>query len=268
VNQPDLLTIILLGIVEGLTEYLPVSSTGHLILAGELLGFSGEAGATFDIAIQSGAILAVLVAYWGRFMGVARGLLVREPTAFAFIRNVFLGFLPAAIMGVLFIKAVEAMLESPTTVAVSLIVGGIAILWIEKRMGEAKVFGVEALTTRNSLLIGLGQCVAMIPGVSRSGATIMAALMLGVDRKTAAEFSFFLAVPTISGATVLMLWKNRDSLDASNLSAIGIGFAVSFVVALAVVKGFVALVSRFGFAPFAWYRIIAGSAALVWLALR
>ena len=264
-NQPDLLTIILLGIVEGLTEYLPVSSTGHLILAGELLGFSGEAGATFDIAIQSGA---VLVAYWGRFMCVAKGLLVREPTAFAFLRNVFLGFLPAAIMGVLFIKAVEAMLESPTTVAVSLIVGGFAILWIEKRMGEAKVFGVEALTTRNSILIGLGQCVAMIPGVSRSGATIMAALMLGVDRKTAAEFSFFLAVPTISGATVLMLWKNRDSLDASNLSAIGIGFAVSFVVALAVVKGFVALVSRFGFAPFAWYRIIAGSAALVWLAMR
>ena len=267
-NQPDLLTVILLGIVEGLTEYLPVSSTGHLILAGELLGFSGEAGATFDIAIQSGAILAVLVAYWGRFMGVARGLLVREASAFAFIRNVFLGFLPAAIMGVLFIKAVEAMLKSPTTVAVSLIVGGFARLWIERRMGEARVFGVEALTTRSSLLIGLGQCVAMIPGVSRSGATIMAALMLGVDRKTAAEFSFFLAVPTISGATVLMLWKNRDTLDASNLSAIGIGFAVSFVVALAVVKGFVALVSRFGFAPFAWYRIAAGSAALVWLALR
>ena len=267
-NQPDLLTVILLGIVEGLTEYLPVSSTGHLILAGELLGFSGEAGATFDIAIQSGAILAVLVAYWGRFIGVARGLLVREASAFAFIRNVFLGFLPAAIMGVLFIKAVEAMLKSPTTVAVSLIVGGFVILWIEKRMGEARVFGVEALTTRSSLLIGLGQCVAMIPGVSRSGATIMAALMLGVDRKTAAEFSFFLAVPTISGATLLMLWKNRDTLDASNLSAIGIGFAVSFVVALAVVKGFVALVSRFGFAPFAWYRIAAGSAALVWLALR
>lgn len=267
-NQPDLLTIILLGIVEGLTEYLPVSSTGHLILAGELLGFSGEAGATFDIAIQSGAILAVLVAYWGRFMDVGRGLLVREPTAYLFLRNVFLGFLPAAIMGVLFIKAVEALLESPMTVAVSLIVGGVAILWIERRMGEAHVHGVEALTTRNSLLIGLGQCVAMIPGVSRSGATIMAALMLGVDRKTAAEFSFFLAVPTISGATVLMLWKNRDSLDASNLSAIGIGFAVSFVVALVVVKGFVALVSRFGFAPFAWYRIIAGSAALTWLVLR
>ena len=251
-----------------MTEYLPVSSTGHLILAGELLGFSGEAGATFDIAIQSGAILAVLVAYWGRFMGVARGLLVRDAGAFAFVRNVFLGFLPAAILGVLFIKAVEAMLESPVIVAVSLIVGGFAILWIERRMGAATVSGVEALSTPTSIKIGLGQCLAMIPGVSRSGATIMAALWLGVDRKTAAEFSFFLAVPTISGATVLMLWKNRDSLDASNLTAIGIGFAVSFVVALAVVKGFVALVSRFGFAPFAWYRIAVGSAALVWLALR
>ncbi len=267
-NQPDLITIILLGIVEGLTEYLPVSSTGHLILAGELLGFSGEAGATFDIAIQSGAILAVLVAYWGRFAGVVQGLIRREAGAFAFVRNVALGFLPAAVMGVLFIKAVEALLESPTTVAVSLILGGIAILWIERRMGAASIAGVEALSTRQSLTIGLGQCIAMIPGVSRSGATIMAALMLKVDRKTAAEFSFFLGVPTISGATALMLWKNRDSLDASNLSAIGIGFAVSFVVALVVVKGFVALVSRFGFAPFAWYRIIAGSAALLWLWAR
>jgi undecaprenyl-diphosphatase len=267
-TTPDLLTVILLGIVEGLTEYLPVSSTGHLILAGELLGFSGDAGTTFDIAIQSGAILAVLVAYWGRFMAVGRGLLVREPSALAFLRNVVLGFLPAAVMGVLFIKAVEALLESPTTVAVSLIVGGFAILWIERRMGEARVSGVESLSSATAVKIGLGQCVAMIPGVSRSGATIMAALMLGVDRKTAAEFSFFLAVPTISGATVLMLWRNRDALDASNLSAIGIGFAVSFVVALAVVKGFVALVGRFGFAPFAWYRIIVGSAALLWLLVR
>lgn len=267
-TTPDLLTVILLGIIEGLTEYLPVSSTGHLILAGELLGFSGEAGATFDIAIQSGAILAVLVAYWQRFVAVGRGLLVREASAIAFTRNVLLGFLPAAIMGVLFIKAVEALLESPATVAVSLIVGGVLILWIERRMGEATISGVEALSSAAAVKIGLGQCIAMIPGVSRSGATIMAALMLGVDRKTAAEFSFFLAVPTISGATVLMLWRNRDALDMSNLSAIGIGFAVSFVVALAVVKGFVALIGRYGFAPFAWYRIVAGGAALVWLWLR
>jgi undecaprenyl-diphosphatase len=268
VSQPDLATVVLLGIVEGLTEYLPVSSTGHLILAGELLGFHDSAGATFDIAIQSGAILAVLVAYWGRFMGVARGLVSRDAGAIAFLRNVVLGFLPAAIMGLLFIKAVEALLESPTTVAVSLIVGGIAILWIERQQRRVTVSSVEALGAGTAVKIGLGQCLAMIPGVSRSGATIMAALWLGVDRKTAAEFSFFLAVPTISGATVLMLWKNRDALDASNLSAIGIGFAISFVVALAVVKGFVALVSRFGFAPFAWYRIAAGSAALVWLAMR
>jgi undecaprenyl-diphosphatase len=268
VNQPDLLTIILLGLVEGLTEYLPVSSTGHLILAGELLGFSGQAGATFEIAIQSGAILAVLVAYWQRFAGVARGLVSGDAAARAFLRNVALGFLPAAVMGVLFIKAVEALLEQPEIVAVSLIVGGIVILWMERRMQAAHVAGVEQLPTGTALKIGLGQCLAMVPGVSRSGATIMAALWLGVDRRTAAEYSFFLGVPTIAGATALMLWKNRDALDASNLAAIGIGFAVSFVVALAVVKGFVALVSRFGFAPFAWYRIVAGTGALVWLMAR
>ncbi len=265
---PDTLTIILLGVVEGLTEYLPVSSTGHLILAGELLGFKGEASATFDIAIQSGAILAVIVAYWQRFMGVAAGLVRRDAGALAFIRNVLLGFLPAAILGVLFIKAVEALLESPMTVAVALILGGIAILWIERTHRVASIDSVEGMPALSALKVGLGQCLAMIPGVSRSGATIMAALWLGVDRKTAAEFSFFLGVPTITGATVLMLWKNRDTLDLSNLNAIGIGFAVSFVVALAVVKGFVAIVSRFGFAPFAWYRIIAGSAALAWLLLR
>lgn len=267
-NQPDLATIILLGLVEGLTEYLPVSSTGHLILAGELLGFSGQAGATFEIAIQSGAILAVLVAYWQRFAGVARGLWAGDGQARAFLRNVALGFLPAAVTGVLFIKAVEALLQQPEVVAVSLIIGGIVILWVERRMRLATVAGVEQLPAATALMIGLGQCLAMVPGVSRSGATIMAALWLGVDRRTAAEFSFFLGVPTIAGATALMLWKNRDSLDASNLSAIGIGFAVSFVVALAVVKGFVALVSRYGFAPFAWYRIVAGSAALLWLIAR
>ncbi|WP_310496383.1 undecaprenyl-diphosphate phosphatase [Sandarakinorhabdus sp.] len=266
--EHDLLTIILLGIVEGLTEYLPVSSTGHLILAGELLGFKGEASATFEIAIQSGAILAVVVAYWRRFLDVAKGLLARSSSAFAFVRNIVLGFVPAGIAGVLFIKAFEAMLLSPMTVAVALIIGGFAILWIERTAREATVHSVEALPARSALLVGLGQCVAMIPGVSRSGATIMSALLLGIDRKTAAEFSFFLAVPTISGATVLMLWKNRDTLDLSNASDIGIGFVVSFVVALAVVKGFVALVGRYGFAPFAWYRIIVGSAAMIWLLMR
>ena len=264
----SLLTVILLGIVEGLTEFLPVSSTGHLILAGELLGFEGDGNATFEIAIQSGAILAVVVAYWRRFFNVGIGLFRRDAGAFAFIRNVVLGFVPAGIAGFLFIKAFEAMLLSPMTVAVALIVGGVAILWIEKNASAPVIDTVETMPARAALLVGVGQCIAMIPGVSRSGATIMTALLLKIDRKTAAEFSFFLAVPTIAGATVLLLWKNRDSLDASQMSAIGIGFAVSFIVALAVVKGFVAIVSRFGFSPFAWYRIIVGSVAVVWLLAR
>ena len=264
----SLLDIIILGIVEGLTEFLPVSSTGHLILAGELLGFHGEENATFDIAIQSGAILAVVVAYFRRFWDVGAGLFRADQGAVAFLRNIVLGFVPAGIAGVLFIKAFEAMLLSPMTVAIALILGGIAILWIEKHAAQPIIHSVETMPARSALLVGVGQCIAMIPGVSRSGATIMAAMLLKIDRKTAAEFSFFLAVPTIGGATVLLLWKNRASLDTSQLSDIGIGFAVSFVVALAVVKGFVAIVSRFGFAPFAWYRIIVGSIALVWLLAR
>lgn len=264
----DLLTIVILGIVEGLTEFLPVSSTGHLILAGELLGFTGSDNATFEIAIQSGAILAVVVAYWRRFRDVVIGLFGRAPSAFAFVRNIVLGFVPAGIAGVLFIKAFEAMLLSPMTVAIALIVGGFAILWIERHAALPLTNTVETMSSRQALLVGIGQCVAMVPGVSRSGATIMAAMLLRIDRQTAAEFSFFLAVPTIGGATVLLLWKNRDNLAWSDLNAIAIGFAVSFVVALAVVKGFVAIVGRFGFAPFAWYRIIVGSAALVWLLAR
>ncbi len=264
----SLITIILLGIVEGLTEFLPVSSTGHLILAGELLGFRDSTNATFEIAIQSGAILAVVVAYFRRFTGVIAGLFGGDGGAIAFTRNIILGFVPAGIAGLLFLKAFEAMLLSPLTVAVALIVGGIAILYIERTVKEPLVHSVEGTPARSALLVGVGQCLAMVPGVSRSGATIMAALLLRIDRKTAAEFSFFLAVPTIAGATVLLLWKNRDSLDTGQLGAIGIGFLVSFVVALAVVRGFVALVSRFGFAPFAWYRIIVGSIALVWLLAR
>ena len=266
--QQSLFDVILLGIVEGLTEFLPVSSTGHLILAGELLGFTGDGNATFEIAIQSGAILAVVVAYWRRFLDVAIGLFGRQPGAFAFIRNIVLGFVPAGIAGVLFIKAFEAMLLSPMTVAVALIIGGFAILWIERTAKPPVIDSVETMPTRSSLLVGIGQCVAMIPGVSRSGATIMAAMLLRIDRKTAAEFSFVLAVPTIGGATTLLLWKNRHSLDVSQWHDIAVGFAVSFIVALVVVKGFVAIVSRFGFAPFAWYRIAAGSLMLAILALH
>ena len=264
----DLLTIILLGIIEGLTEFLPVSSTGHLILAGELLGFTGEGSAAFKIAIQLGAILAVLVAYRQRFWTVGKGLLRADPPAIAFTRNIVIGFLPAMIIGAVAYKGIRALLESPTTVAVALIVGGVAILLIERMVKTVKVESVEAMPLRTAIAVGVMQCVAMIPGVSRSGATIMGALLMGVERKTAAEFSFFLAVPTMMGATAYSLWKDRAILTFDDMNAIAIGLGVAFVVALVVVKAFVAIVGRFGFAPFAWYRIVVGVGALLWLSLR
>lgn len=264
----DLATIIILGIIEGLTEFLPVSSTGHLILAAELLGFTGEGSAAFKISIQLGAILAVLVAYRQRFWDVGMGLLRQDRDSFLFTRNILIGFLPAMLIGAVAYEGIRALLQSPTTVAVALVLGGIAILVIERMVKVVKVESVEAMPLRTAIAIGAIQCIAMIPGVSRSGATIMGALLMGVERKTAAEFSFFLAVPTMLGATVYSLWKDRDILVLDDLTAIGIGLAVAFVVALAVVKAFVAIVGRFGFAPFAWYRIIVGLVALIWLGAR
>jgi undecaprenyl-diphosphatase len=264
----DLLTVILLGIVEGLTEFIPVSSTGHLILAGELLGFKSAQSATFDIVIQLGAILAVVVLYWRRFTGVAAGLVRREPDALAFARNVALGCLPALIVGAVAYRYIKAMLESPVTVAVALIVGGVAILVIERLVKPAPEGAVETMGWRTALGVGVVQCLSMIPGMSRSGATIMGALSLGVDRKTAAEFSFFLAIPLMMAASAKELWETRSAMGSIDWTPIGIGFAVSFVVALAVIKAFIGIVGRYGFAPFAWYRIAAGTAALVWLLNR
>jgi undecaprenyl-diphosphatase len=278
--DPTLLTIILLGIVEGLTEFIPVSSTGHLILAGELLGFNSETSGTFDIVIQLGAILAVIVLYWRRFWDVLVGLLGWSAGPVAFTRNVLLGFLPSMAIGAIAYGAIRRMLESPEIVAVALIAGGVAILVIERLTQRREVLinpdgaagaaidSVEAMGWRTALGIGLIQCLSMIPGVSRSGATIMGALALGVERRTAAEFSFFVAVPTMIGASAFALYKSGGSLAAENLGAIAIGFLVSFLVALLVIKAFVAIVSRHGFAPFAWYRIVAGGVALVWLLAR
>lgn len=261
----DLWTAIILGIVEGLTEFIPVSSTGHLILAGELLGFRGSSSATFDIVIQLGAILAVVVLYRQRFAHVVAGLARREPAAIAFTRNIFLGFVPALIVGAVAYKAVKAMLESPMTVAVALIVGGIAILLLERFLKPAAQTAVERLGWRTALGVGAIQCLSMVPGVSRSGATIMGALSLGVDRKTAAEYSFFLAIPVMVAASAKELWEARHSLGGVDWTSIGVGFGVSFVVALAVVRAFIGVVGRFGFAPFAWYRIVVGGVALIWL---
>ncbi len=260
-----ILLAVLLGIIEGLTEFLPVSSTGHLILASALLGFTGEGTVAFKIAIQLGAILAVIVAYWKRFWNVGVGLLHRDPDAISFTRNILVGFFPAMLIGAFASKGIRQLLQSQMTVAIMLIVGGIAILLIERMVKHVRVESVEKMPLKTAIAIGAVQCIAMIPGVSRSGATIMGALLMGVERKTAAEFSFFLAVPTMIGATVFSLWSDRELLSLDDLNLILIGLGTAFVVALFIVKAFVALVGRYGFAPFAWYRIVLGSVALAWL---
>jgi undecaprenyl-diphosphatase len=261
------LTVILLGIVEGLTEFLPVSSTGHLILASELLGYDSSQWAMFNVIIQLGAILAVVVLYWRTFWAVAVGLLQRNPVSWRFLRNLVVAFIPAAVIGLALHDKIEMLLGEPKVVAVALIVGGIAILVIERLIKAATIVGIAEIPLVRVIGIGFIQCISMIPGVSRSGATIMGALTLGVERRTAAEFSFFLAIPTMLGATTLELLKNHDKITAGGVSwlDIGIGFAVSFVVAILVIKWFVGIVSKHGFGPFAWYRIVAGTAALIWL---
>ena len=263
-----LLTVIILGIVEGLTEFLPVSSTGHLVLASALLGYDSQQWALFNVVIQLGAILAVVVLYWRTFWAVAQGLLRNEANAWRFVRNLLVAFLPAAIVGLILHKKIEALLGRPEVVSVALIVGGIAILAIERMRKTDAYHGVAEIPLSRAFGIGLIQCLAMVPGVSRSGATIMGALLLGVERRTAAEFSFFLAVPTMIGATTLELVKSRHELTAGGsvgMPAILLGSAIAFVVALVVIRSFTTFLSRHGFAPFAWYRIIVGAAALIWL---
>ena len=264
----DVITAIILGIVEGVTEFLPVSSTGHLILASALLGYNSDYWALFNIVIQLGAILAIVVLYWRTFWAVLQGLLRFDPTSIRFVRNLLVSFLPAAVIGVALHKQIEKLLGSPLTVAVALIVGGIAIIGIERTVKEGHVKGVADIPLPKVIGIGFIQCLAMIPGVSRSGATILGALSLGVERRTAAEFSFFLAIPTMLGATVLELVTKRHELMAANsvgFGLIAIGFVVAFIVALLVVKWFVGLVGRTGFSPFGWYRIAVGALALVFL---
>ncbi|WP_336967746.1 undecaprenyl-diphosphate phosphatase [Sphingobium aromaticiconvertens] len=264
------LTVILLGIVEGLTEFLPVSSTGHLILASELLGYDASVWAMFNVIIQLGAILAVVVLYWRTFWAVGMGLLKREPHSWRFLRNLIIAFIPAAVVGLAVHDYIEILLGSPKVVAWALIVGGIAILAIERVIKEQRFVGIADIPVVRVIGIGLIQCISMIPGVSRSGATIMGALTLGVERRTAAEFSFFLAIPTMLGATALELLKKGDQITSGAVGwdSIALGFIVSFIVALLVIRWFVGLVSKHGFGPFAWYRIIAGIGALVWLSVR
>jgi undecaprenyl-diphosphatase len=266
--MPILWLVIILGIVEGLTEYLPVSSTGHLILATELLGFDATDWEAFNVAIQPGAIFAIVVLYWRTFWDVFTGLFRKDPGAWRFVRNLVVACVPAVVLALLIGDQIEKLLGNAVVVCWALIVGGVAILILEKIVRPKECHGVQNLSLKQSALVGAVQCLAMVPGVSRSGATILGAMALGVDRKTAAEFSFFLAMPTLSGATAYYLLKHHDRIEPAMYGNILIGSLVSFVVAIVVVKLFVGFVTRYGFAPFGWYRIVAGAAALAWLTVR
>ena len=270
--MPVLLIALILGIVEGVTEFIPVSSTGHLILATELLGFDAGTWAAFNVIIQLGAILAIVVLYWRTFWAVLEGMLKGQAMSWRFVRNILIAFLPSAILGFLLINRIEVLLGNAEVVAFALILGGIAIIAIEKWVKPGEIVGVAEMPVRTVVGVGLIQCLSMVPGVSRSGATILGGLSLGVERRTAAEFSFFLAIPTMLGATVLDLAKHHDQLMAGasgvGFATIAVGFVVSFVVAIVVVRAFVHYISRHGFAPFGWYRIIVGAAALAWIFAR
>ncbi|MBI2768905.1 MAG: undecaprenyl-diphosphate phosphatase [Burkholderiales bacterium] len=253
----------IMGVVEGLTEFLPVSSTGHLILAGALLGFDDEKAKVFDIAIQTGAILAVIIVYWQKI----RETLVALPTqrkAQRFALNVLIGFLPAAVIGLLAYKTIKQHLFNPGVVAGAFIVGALVILWVERR-GATRISRIETvddMTMLDALKVGFVQCLGMIPGTSRSGATIIGGMLLGLSRKAATDFSFFLAIPTLVGAGVYSLYKERHLLSAADLPLFIVGLVFSFISAWLCVRWLLRYISTHSFVPFAWYRIAFGIVVL------
>lgn len=255
---------VVMGIVEGLTEFLPVSSTGHLVITASWLDFwTKDKRDVFEVAIQLGAILAICFEYRVRLWNVVSQL--HTPAAQRFTVNVAIAFLPAAVLGLLFMKAINAHLFNPVSVATAFIVGGLVILWAERRRHVVRIHTVDDMTWHDALKVGLAQCLALIPGTSRSGATIIGGLLFGLSRTAAAEFSFFLAIPTMFAATFYDLFKHRDLFAVADLPVIGIGFIVSFVVALGVVRALLRFISRHDFTVFAWYRIAFGAALLLGL---
>lgn len=255
----------IMGIVEGLTEFLPISSTGHLILAGSLLGFDDDKAKVFDIAIQTGAIFAVILVYWQKIRATV-GALPTEKQAQQFVLNVLVAFVPAVVLGLLFGKAIKAHLFTPVVVASTFIIGGFIILWAEKRQqtnpAAARIQEVEAMTVMDAVKVGLVQCLAMIPGTSRSGATIIGGMLLGLSRKAATDFSFFLAMPTLIGAGVYSLYKERALLSMADLPLFGVGLVFSFLSAWLCVRWLLRYISTNSFVPFAWYRIAFGIVVL------
>jgi undecaprenyl-diphosphatase len=265
VESPALITALLLGIVEGLTEFLPVSSTGHLIVAGSLLGYTGEQAKTFEIVIQAGAILAVCWEYRARLGRVIAGLLT-DAKSQRFAANLAIAFLPAAVLGLTFGKAIKVHLFAPVPVAIAFVAGAFVILWAERRQrtrpNAVRIVDVDAMRWTDALLVGCAQAFALVPGTSRSGATIIGGMLFGISRVAATEFSFFLAIPTLFAATGYSLWKDATLVAARDVPAFGVGFVAAFVSAFACVRWLIRYVSHHDFVPFAWYRIAFGAVIL------
>lgn len=250
----DFFTAIVLGVLEGLTEFLPISSTGHLILVSSQLAVDPQFSKLFNVVIQLGAVLAILVLYWRTFLRVLVGL-PKERSAQHFVRNLLLAVSPALVIGAFAHDYIKQVLFDPMVVAVALVVGGVAILLIERYKPQPRITATEQMGWRTALTVGFLQCLAMIPGVSRSGATIMGALLVGVERRAAAEFSFFLAVPTMTAAVAYDLYKGLTTVPEGGAALLAVGFAAAFATALLVVRTVMGFITRHGYAPFAYYRI-------------
>ena len=258
------LQALILGVVEGLTEFLPISSTGHLIVVGEWLNFKGEMANSFEVVIQLGAILAVCWEYRTKLTKVIFNI-NKDRNAKKLAYNLILGFLPAALIGFFFIKDIKAYLFNPLVVGWALIIGGVIIWWVERKPQPVRVNTVEDIQPMDALKIGFAQCLALIPGASRSAATIMGGILFGLERKVATEFSFFLAMPVIFAATVYDLYKNWSILTWNDLPVFAIGLVAAFISAFITVKGLLRFISTHTFMPFAWYRIGLGVGILIWV---
>ena len=254
--------VLILGVVEGLTEFLPVSSTGHLIIVGQLLGFNDEKGKIFEIVIQTGAMLAIVWEYRAKFAGLITGL-AHDRKAQQFVINLAVAFLPAAVLGLAFGKYIKAALFKPVPVAIAFIVGGLIILWAERRSHVVTVQSVDDMSWTDALKVGCAQAFALIPGTSRSGATIIGGLLFGLSRRAATEFSFFLAVPTLIAAGAYDLFKNRALFDAGDIGMFAVGMVVSFGAAFLCVRWLLRYIANHDFTPFAWYRIAFGVVVLL-----
>lgn len=257
-----LLKAAIMGMVEGLTEFLPISSTGHLILAGSLLNFNMPSAKVFEIAIQTGAIFAVIIVYWQRTRETIAGLPTQR-RAQRFSLNVLIAFIPAVVLGLLFGKAVKAHLFTPVVVASAFIIGGFIILWAERRQSVVRIHEVDEMSPWDALKVGLVQCLALIPGTSRSGATIIGGMLLGLSRKAATDFSFYLAIPTLIGAGAYSLYKDRALLTVADIPVFAVGLVFAFLSAWVCIRWLIRYVASHSFVPFAWYRIAFGCLILL-----